>query len=63
MLAREYAEQAKLKQKPVILSHRMLPGLGEGQEKMSKTNPDSAIFMEDSVEVGALCCWSKLLAV
>jgi tyrosyl-tRNA synthetase len=28
----------------------MMPGLLEGQEKMSKSNPDSAIFMEDSVE-------------
>eukprot|EP01057_Protomagalhaensia_wolfi_P000972 Protomagalhaensia_wolfi_Nauph_80__971@NODE_1561_length_1468_cov_688_082575_g69_i2_p1_GENE_NODE_1561_length_1468_cov_688_082575_g69_i2NODE_1561_length_1468_cov_688_082575_g69_i2_p1_ORF_typecomplete_len484_score111_85tRNAsynt_1b/PF00579_25/3_3e67_NODE_1561_length_1468_cov_688_082575_g69_i21051454 len=36
--------------KPVILSHGMLPGLLEGQEKMSKSDPDSAIFMEDSVQ-------------
>jgi tyrosyl-tRNA synthetase len=28
----------------------MLMGLKEGQEKMSKSDPDSAIFMEDSVE-------------
>lgn len=48
MLAREYADQIKLKQKPVILSHEMVPGLLEGQEKMSKSDPDSAIFMEDS---------------
>ena len=26
----------------------MLMGLKEGQEKMSKSDPDSAIFMEDS---------------
>lgn len=26
----------------------MLSGLKEGQEKMSKSDPDSAIFMEDS---------------
>ena len=26
----------------------MLAGLKEGQEKMSKSDPDSAIFMEDS---------------
>lgn len=51
MLAREYANQIKLKKKPIILSHRMLPGLLEGQEKMSKSNPDSAIFMEDSAQV------------
>jgi len=25
----------------------MLPGLKEGQEKMSKSDPSSAIFMED----------------
>lgn len=28
----------------------MLAGLKEGQEKMSKSEPDSAIFMEDTVE-------------
>jgi tryptophanyl-tRNA synthetase len=26
----------------------MLSGLKEGQEKMSKSDPDSAIFMEDT---------------
>ena len=26
----------------------MIMGLKEGQEKMSKSNPDSAIFMEDT---------------
>jgi tyrosyl-tRNA synthetase len=26
----------------------MMPGLLEGQEKMSKSDPHSAIFMEDS---------------
>ena len=30
------------------MSHHMLLGLIEGQEKMSKSNPDSAIFMEDT---------------
>lgn len=48
MLAREYAGEAKKKQKPVVLSHHMLYGLKKGQEKMSKSDPDSAIFMEDS---------------
>lgn len=69
MLAREYAETLRPKRfKPVILSHRMLPGLLEvcarrrhthnrthatttrtqGQEKMSKSDPNSAIFMEDT---------------
>ena len=35
----------------MILSHHMLMGLGEGEEKMSKSNPDSAIFMEDEAHV------------
>lgn len=50
MLAREYCDEAKpkIKFKPVILSHHMLLGLKEGQEKASKSDPDSAIFMEDS---------------
>ncbi|CEM02181.1 unnamed protein product [Vitrella brassicaformis CCMP3155] len=47
MLAREYCDELKMKHKPIILSHGMLPGLLEGQEKMSKSDPDSAIFMED----------------
>jgi tryptophanyl-tRNA synthetase len=28
----------------------MLYGLKKGQEKMSKSDPDSAVFMEDTVE-------------
>ena len=28
----------------------MLMGLKEGQEKMSKSDPDSALFMEDSAD-------------
>ena len=28
----------------------MLMGLKEGQEKMSKSEPDSALFMEDTAE-------------
>jgi tyrosyl-tRNA synthetase len=48
MLAREYCEDIKRKNKPVILSHHMLAGLKQGQEKMSKSDPESAIFMEDS---------------
>ncbi|KAL7532528.1 hypothetical protein ACHAXR_004685 [Thalassiosira sp. AJA248-18] len=50
MLAREYCDAAKRRYKPVILSHHMLYGLKEGQEKMSKSDPDSAIFMEDTRE-------------
>lgn len=49
MLAREYCDDCKPKRpKPVVLSHPMMPGLLEGQEKMSKSDPGSAIFMEDS---------------
>jgi len=47
MLAREYCDTIKRKNKPVILSHPMLMGLKEGQEKMSKSDPESAIWMED----------------
>jgi tyrosyl-tRNA synthetase len=52
MLAREYAGDpaAKTKSKPIILSHHMLYGLKAGQSKMSKSDPDSAIFMEDTKE-------------
>ncbi|KAL5720512.1 tyrosine--tRNA ligase [Ranunculus cassubicifolius] len=55
VLAREYCDDLskkkkpviKRKNKPIILSHHMLPGLQQGQEKMSKSDPSSAIFMED----------------
>eukprot|EP00397_Hematodinium_sp_SG-2012_P006752 GEMP01006788.1.p1 GENE.GEMP01006788.1~~GEMP01006788.1.p1 ORF type:complete len:630 (+),score=164.02 GEMP01006788.1:313-2202(+) len=50
MLAREYCDAVGRHVKPVILSHHMLLGLKQGQGKMSKSDPDSAIFMEDSVE-------------
>ncbi|XP_042503879.1 tyrosine--tRNA ligase 1, cytoplasmic [Macadamia integrifolia] len=49
MLAREYCDDIKRKNKPIILSHHMLPGLHQGQEKMSKSDPSSSIFMEDEV--------------
>jgi len=50
MLAREYCDDVKpkIKNKPIIISHHMMPGLKQGQEKMSKSDPESAIFMEDS---------------
>ena len=48
VLAREYCDEIKRKLKPIILSHHMLMGLKQGQEKMSKSDPESAIFMEDS---------------
>eukprot|EP01134_Creolimax_fragrantissima_P000131 CFRG0131T1 len=50
MLAREYCDSSKRKLKPVILSHHMMYGLLQGQEKMSKSNPDSAVFVEDARE-------------
>ena len=49
VLAREYAGKRGIKP-PVIASHAMLPGLKKGQEKMSKSDPTSAIYMEDSTE-------------
>tara|TARA_B110001452_G_scaffold154789_1_gene128768 strand:- start:100 stop:426 length:327 start_codon:yes stop_codon:yes gene_type:complete len=53
MLAREYCDAAAIKLKPIILSHHMLYGLAKGQQKMSKSNKDSAIFMEDTVDDAA----------
>ena len=50
MLAREYCDDIGRKDKPIIISHHMLMGLKEGQPKMSKSDPDSAIFMEDTEE-------------
>lgn len=58
VLAREIAEDLG-KQKPVIVSHHMLMGLGQPKSgltgveraielKMSKSKPDTAIFMDDS---------------
>ena len=60
VLAREVAPKLGLR-KPIVVSHHMLMGLGEpakdlsGVEaavakKMSKSNPDSAIFMTDTPE-------------
>lgn len=46
MLAIEYCDKIKRKNKPIILSHPMLMAL-DGNDKMSKSNPDSAIFMDD----------------
>mmetsp|Transcript_73830 Transcript_73830/g.171247 ORF Transcript_73830/g.171247 Transcript_73830/m.171247 type:complete len:857 (+) Transcript_73830:83-2653(+) len=50
MLARDYCDAAGRKLKPIVLSHHMLYGLSQGQAKMSKSNPDSAVFMEDTAE-------------
>ncbi len=60
VLAREIAEKLG-KKKPVVISHHMIMGLGQptsgltGIEraielKMSKSKPDTAIFMDDSPE-------------
>jgi len=48
MLARDYCASAGIKHKPIILSHHMMMGLKAGQAKMSKSDPDSAVFMEDT---------------
>ena len=47
MLAREYCSKIKRKCKPIIVSHHMLMGLN-GKDKMSKSDPHSAIFMDDT---------------
>eukprot|EP00759_Apiculatamorpha_spiralis_P033588 PhF_6_TR34948/c0_g1_i1/m.50675/K01866/YARS, tyrS; tyrosyl-tRNA synthetase len=55
MLARDYCDQIGRKLKPIVLSHHMLQGLAEIRDdegnlvKMSKSNADSAVFMEDTV--------------
>ena len=46
MLCREYAKKVK-RPSPIIISHHMVMGL-DGSDKMSKSNPDNAIFMDDS---------------
>lgn len=50
MLAREYSKNNKVHKPPIILSHHMMLGLKEGYVKMSKSMPDSAIFMEDPAD-------------
>jgi tyrosyl-tRNA synthetase len=47
MLARDYCKDPI---KPIIISSHMIMGLKEGQEKMSKSDPNSAIFMEDTAK-------------
>jgi tyrosyl-tRNA synthetase len=48
LLAREYCHIINLKKKPILIHHHML--LGVDGKKMSKSNPEHAIFMEDSTE-------------
>lgn len=50
VLAREYCDTIGSKEKPIIVSHHMVMGLKQGNPKMSKSDPGSAIFMEDSEE-------------
>lgn len=54
MLARDYVtnnySNDKSIEKPVVLSNIMIPGLMKGCFKMSKSDPDNAIFMEDTEE-------------
>merc|ERR1719469_619366 len=68
MLAREYCDKNKKYKKPIIVSHHMLSGMTapdmskvdadadqhdkDVASKMSKSNPNSAIFMEDTDENG-----------
>lgn len=47
MLALEYCDKIKRKLKPIIISHHMVMGL-DGSDKMSKSNQDNAIFMDDN---------------
>lgn len=49
-LAKDYCDKIGKVDKPVIISHHMLMGMKEGQAKMSKSDPNSAIFMEDTKE-------------
>lgn len=45
-MALEYCRKINKRHHPVILSHHMLMGL-DGSSKMSKSNPENAIFMDD----------------
>ena len=50
MLCREYCDKIHRKYKPIIISHHMLLGL-DGKKKMSKSDPNNAIFMNDSPQI------------
>jgi tyrosyl-tRNA synthetase len=49
-LAIEYEDHVLKKNPPVILSHHMLMGLKGKANKMSKSDPSGAVFIEDSRE-------------
>ncbi|KAK1938598.1 putative tyrosyl-tRNA synthetase [Babesia divergens] len=54
MLAREYCDLKNMEARPIIMSHHMMPSLVHQGGKMSKSIPNSAIFMEDTeAEVNA----------
>ncbi|KAI6698821.1 hypothetical protein NL676_018940 [Syzygium grande] len=68
VLAREYCDDIKRKNKPIILSHHMLPGLQQGQEKMSKCDLSSSIFMDDdeaemNVKIKKAYCPPKIVKI
>jgi tyrosyl-tRNA synthetase len=46
-LALEYCDKIKRKNKPIVISHHMIMGL-DGSDKMSKSNPDNTVFMDDT---------------
>ncbi|CAJ2674719.1 unnamed protein product [Trifolium pratense] len=48
VLVRDYCDITK-RNKPVILSHNMLPGPQQGQDKMLKNDPSTCIFMDDTL--------------
>ena len=54
---------------PIVVSHHMLKSLVKGVEKMSKSIPDSTIFMEDSIKEverkikNAYCLKRKLMII
>jgi tyrosyl-tRNA synthetase len=49
-LAIKYANHVLKMKPPVILSHHMLMGLKGKADKMSKSDPNGPIFVEDSRE-------------
>ncbi|KAF7089396.1 hypothetical protein CFC21_092384 [Triticum aestivum] len=48
MMARGYCTHIGSENKPIFLLHHVLPGFKEGQQRMSESDPLSAIFMEDA---------------
>ncbi|CAI2358299.1 Aminoacyl-tRNA synthetase [uncultured virus] len=46
MLARDYCSKAGIANKPIVISHKLISGLN-GQSKMSKSDVNNAIFVDD----------------